>query len=438
MKYAVDYYNKDTNKYYKLLSYNVCWQCMETDKKKISGSAKEYGLKCNSKSINFCRVNVIEICSREDFSFICLQEANKQLAEEIIIELEKKHKMKYGLIHAMSDSKNHGIIIYNVVLFSKIGSHYCKNVTLQNNKIESGRPFICQKFENNITKDKLIVFSIHGSHKPWSLQQNISLMMNVINTSPFYGSIIIMGDFNKEINNNIKINVGNVREFNVLNKHYKTCCILNKNKYSKAYDNILISDDLYSIYGYPEVIYTSNGLGLLPRNFTFGQDFQYKNNTSDHSPIAAIISKKGYSSKVEKISFDFDGVLHTSVKYPPDPDGQIHPISSLRHKPYDMKPNKVIIDEIKRLTNLGHEIYIISHRGKKSQQTINTFLNYHKIPIDKRNIFTISGNKGDLLNKMNIMTHYDDSINVLIDIRMKYKKITLHHVNPYTQKIVKI
>ena len=75
---------------------------------------------------------------------------------------------------------------------------------------------------------------------------------------------------------------------------------------------------------------------------------------------------------------------------------------------------------------------------QKSQQTINTFLNYHKIPIDKRNIFTISGNKGDLLNKMNIMTHYDDSINVLIDIRMKYKKITLHHVNPYTQKIVKI
>ena len=42
------------------------------------------------------------------------------------------------------------------------------------------------------------------------------------------------------------------------------------------------------------------------------------------------------------------------------------------------------------------------------------------------------------LNKMNIMTHYDDSINVLIDIRMKYKKITLYHVNPYIQKIVKI
>ena len=59
------------------------------------------------------------------------------------------------------------------------------------------------------------------------------------------------------------------------------------------------------------------------------------------------------------IGYDFDGVLHKSVTVP-DPSGQRHPISSIRHSPNSFVPNYNIINQVKNDYNSG-KTYILLH-----------------------------------------------------------------------------
>lgn len=139
----------------------------------------------------------------------------------------------------------------------------------------------------------------------------------------------------------------------------------------------------------------------------------------------------------QRIGYDFDGVLHTSVTRP-DSTGQIHPLNHLRYSPYQLTPNYIIINKIKNQINQGHIIYIITHRvSQASLDTIIKFLSRNDINLHIRRdrILLVTGNKGIHLNRYNITTFYDDSTNVLNDINRSYPNINLYIVNPYNLSI---
>ena len=140
----------------------------------------------------------------------------------------------------------------------------------------------------------------------------------------------------------------------------------------------------------------------------------------------------------KKISYDFDGVLHVSVTKP-DPNGQIHPLRSVMYLANKLIPNMTVINLIKKQIDEGIRIYIITHRtSKQSFNVIKKFLSRTDIGLNNiksNDIYLVYGNKGNVLNKHNIKTHYDDSINVLNAIKEKYSNIKLNLVNPYNFNI---
>ena len=140
----------------------------------------------------------------------------------------------------------------------------------------------------------------------------------------------------------------------------------------------------------------------------------------------------------KKISYDFDGVLHVSVTKP-DPNGQIHPLRSVMYSANKLIPNMTVINLIKKQIDEGIRIYIITHRtSKQSFNVIKKFLSRTDIGLNNiksNDIYLVYGNKGNVLNKHNIKTHYDDSINVLNAIKEKYSNIKLNLVNPYNFNI---
>lgn len=134
------------------------------------------------------------------------------------------------------------------------------------------------------------------------------------------------------------------------------------------------------------------------------------------------------------IGFDFDGVLHISVKRPLR-NGQIINKPGLNFK--QIKPNTTIIKLIKEYHKMNYKIFIISHRFG-SNKYINNFLkrmNINEI-IPPERVYTVKGNKFFHLKKNNIDLFFEDSTNVLQNIKKKDKKneITLFRVDPRNEK----
>tara|TARA_Y100000589_G_C26888005_1_gene520853 strand:+ start:10 stop:519 length:510 start_codon:yes stop_codon:yes gene_type:complete len=139
--------------------------------------------------------------------------------------------------------------------------------------------------------------------------------------------------------------------------------------------------------------------------------------------------KQQFGTSNKKVAFDFDGVIHLSV-YRPDKSGQVHPIEEIRNNASKLKLNIKIYNKIKQYYENGYEIYIVTHRYESERNTVNEFCEINKLNsfIKEENIFHVRGNKGDHMNKNNIFILYDDSVNVLKDVKSKYPNFELYHV----------
>lgn len=259
----------------KILTYNVCWECIKGVNK---GSAKILGEKCkNTKMINgtnLCFRNISYISSYTNFDLIGLQEASLKLANNIINKLGKHYKMITS-----KSCMEYSIIIYNSKKLKKIGKNYSGYIE------ECGRPYIYQKFIYIQNNNEILVGNFHGPHLKYDWVTKYINKSNTISNSKT--KIIIFGDFNRELNKKYKTNKTN-KIIKQINTNIKTCALKNKLKniknksYQRKIDNILLSNNIKLLQG-PVSIHNNNT--LLPKDI----NFSLSNYSSDHRPIAAKI-----------------------------------------------------------------------------------------------------------------------------------------------------
>ena len=127
----------------------------------------------------------------------------------------------------------------------------------------------------------------------------------------------------------------------------------------------------------------------------------------------------------ERVSYDFDGVLHKDMYY--TDNGQGHPVSHTKKK---LTPIKMMINKFSKDKN-NYDVHIITHRGKKSKKLIYKFLKRNNIYLPYRKIHTIGHkkNKSHTIKKIKSIKHYEDSTNVLKDIRKLNKDVELFFIN---------
>jgi hypothetical protein len=280
--------SKDKSTYISVLTYNVCWECMSGTA--APTKAKAYGKKCGSTKPNRCRSNVIELCTSNPYAFITLQEATPDLADDIIKVLKKKGHGNYSKIHKKYGS-SHAILIYKKDLFKISGKD---TMGRSSDILEFGRPYIAQRFINKKSKKSIIVSSFHGPHtdKNW-VEDYLYRVASLNKKKEQYPQILVMGDYNREVKKDFKLRLTclkgrciNTTNIKVLNKgKFKTAYNLDgKEKYTKAIDNIMISDNIGVVFG-PETVGDEQNV-LMPEN----TQKKYTSMTSDHRPLTAILS----------------------------------------------------------------------------------------------------------------------------------------------------
>jgi endonuclease/exonuclease/phosphatase family metal-dependent hydrolase len=222
----------------KVMTYNVCWEALESAKGNIDMS------KCKSSSINKCIINIRNIISNkieDEYDFICLQEINsmqwKKLSKDMILD-------NYNM--TLKEINPAGLItIYNKkhTLLKKYSG----------NLIDSNldkRPYMILLFSNNI-----VLINLHMPHIKQELsfeivQNKLLKMAQYINKKTTF---IICGDFN----NNQPLEIPTFynllkpfnRKINIEPKKINTCCIPNDKKYKLSYDHIFISSNAkYIVY----------------------------------------------------------------------------------------------------------------------------------------------------------------------------------------------
>jgi len=280
--------SKDKSTYISVLTYNVCWECMSGTA--APSKAKAYGKKCGSKKPNRCRLNVIELCTSNPYAFITLQEATPDLADDIIKVLKKKGHGNYSKIHKKYGS-SHAILIYKKDLFKISGKD---TMGRSSDILEFGRPYIAQRFINKKSKKSIIVSSFHGPHtdKDW-VEDYLYRVASLNKKTEQHPQILVMGDYNREVKKDFKLMLPclkgrciNTTKIKVLNKgKFKTAYNLDgKEKYTKAIDNIMISDNIGVVFG-PETVGDEQNV-LMPENI----QKKYTSMASDHRPLTAILS----------------------------------------------------------------------------------------------------------------------------------------------------
>lgn len=235
----------------KILSYNICWECMDN---------QSVATHCNNDS---CLHSVKSILSKS-FDFIGLQEATPKIISNL----------NYNHIKFSSKIKNnisvYALLLYNNSKFSVINNSKISGILKDNNRLNSGRLFVGAIFKNIHSNKKYLVVSLHNGHDNtlcnWvHLINNQIKRKNNIYSKHTLSGIIIMGDFNENVN---KCSSINLLDFNItpINTNTNTCCNFNSNSYRYVYDNIITNLPLKTFNT------------ITPKNFA-----------SDHLPITATL-----------------------------------------------------------------------------------------------------------------------------------------------------
>lgn len=131
------------------------------------------------------------------------------------------------------------------------------------------------------------------------------------------------------------------------------------------------------------------------------------------------------------ISYDFDGVIHKSViKDTPHPINYWEPET---WEPFN-KMHQLMFEEAKE-----NRIWVITKRDNTMKDVVEYYINSFGLPVE--NIICSNGYpKWDILEQYNIIKHYDDDPDMIYeyDKNIKELNIELIHVNPITEKLIKI
>ena len=134
-----------------------------------------------------------------------------------------------------------------------------------------------------------------------------------------------------------------------------------------------------------------------------------------------------FSSDRTTVSFDFDGVLHTST----DP-GTLDPTELFNW--WEWEPAKNIHEILRKEYRSGHKIIIVTSRNEIlnwMRRSIMEFVKEYNLPIDEL-VFTYNLSKKKILLEKKVIRHYDDNIN----LKYELKNTNIEFVYVYKDKII--
>lgn len=276
--------------YISVLTFNLCWEAIYAKNKMKS---------CKINGKNICVATIVKIITKYSletlknngydvklFDFIGLQEINpygKDWLKILYPVLEEKRVFKkYKFIgnekHVVK--KSGCIILYNKKKYVLI-YEYSYNIT---DKQDDARPCLIVVLKNKKTKKNYIVVNCHFPHFYNNIEENVKnkfMKLHYILSKLCFEfettSIVIMGDFNHEFNQNfnlyLPIDNDKVSFYDNMKNRYsiKTCCNSNPDgKFS------FWSDHIFSTLG-------------PCRYFTYNNEAKTKN--SDHKPLYSVIQE---------------------------------------------------------------------------------------------------------------------------------------------------
>jgi hypothetical protein len=244
-----------------IMSFNVCEQAINlTNRDNIYGESL-----CKTKKGNICRNNIIKFINNSDFDFLGIQEGDSKLFK----------KLKYEFITG-EQGKSIACIVYNHQKFKII-------YQIDGKTILKPRKWVAGLFNLIGTSINILVISLHMPHfKYFSLiKKELEEILKQCKIWEEYNpKIIIVGDFNFEINNNITIKKKtfyNSFNNNFLNTGYDKS-LKGLDKYlTKSSDHILYDSTKFKKISKVETKKTLNNK-ILPNNFP--------GKMSDHLAIA--------------------------------------------------------------------------------------------------------------------------------------------------------
>jgi hypothetical protein len=253
-----------------ICSYNILWEIMNYDNTKRFINTDKKLLKIYKNNILF---NIQKLIDYYNPTIYCFQEAASY--NDILKLFDKNYLYKIN-----KSDKEFMLTIWQKTKLELISSF--------EGEFEKGRPFNILIFLNKIDNYKFILINIHASHDIDTNKSIIKPIQDVIDTIDNLllkdiHRIIISGDFNRDINEDInnKIKINNY--YLLINKqkitfkynknNNKTCCNIygNNNDINKNYDNIIDS------YKKLKLIHPLN------------KESWYKYPSSDHVMILGII-----------------------------------------------------------------------------------------------------------------------------------------------------
>lgn len=245
-------------------SYNILWEIMNYDNTKRFINTDKKLLKIYKNNILF---NIQKLIDYYNPTIYCFQEAASY--NDILKLFDKNYLFKIN-----KSDKEFMLTIWQNTKINLIASF--------KGEFEKGRPFIILIFFNKIENYKFILINIHAGHDIDTNKSIIKPIQDVIDTIDTIllkdiKRVIITGDFNRDINNKIKIN----NYYLLINKqkitfkynknNNNTCCDIYGNNFNKNYDNIIDS------YKRLKLIHPLN------------KESWYKYPSSDHVMIMGII-----------------------------------------------------------------------------------------------------------------------------------------------------
>ena len=245
-------------------SYNILWEIMNYDNTKRFINTDKKLLKIYKNNILF---NIQKLIDYYNPTIYCFQEAASY--NDILKLFDENYIYKIN-----KSDKEFMLTVWKNEKIDLIASF--------KGEFEKGRPFIILIFFNKIENYKFILINIHAGHDIDTNKSIIKPIQDVIDTIDTIllkdiKRVIITGDFNRDINNKIKIN----NYYLLINKqkitfkynknNNNTCCDIYGNNFNKNYDNII---DSYK------------KLKLIHQ---FNKESWYKYPSSDHVMIIGII-----------------------------------------------------------------------------------------------------------------------------------------------------
>lgn len=239
-----------------ICSYNLMWKAM---------------INQNLEAKNIL-LNIYYVHNYYNPDIYCFQEV---VNPELILNIYNKKEFNSYL--GFSDPE------FNLTIWNKTK---LKRILVKEGEFERGRPFVIILFYDKIRQNHFLFINIHAGHNKDTKKSIFEPINNTIDKISSFlekyeiNRVIVVGDFNREMINELNSNLNNKLSIKVLNKKYtfkidenknKTCCSLVGYGHKYNYDQVIDS--------YKKPIITK----------TMNTESWYANPSSDHIMIISIL-----------------------------------------------------------------------------------------------------------------------------------------------------